>query len=464
MNAAAPAAPRNRPAQAASGPRSTTWIAFAAGIPLTFAILALLHPNFGLLSESGVSRYLKHSVECVEVLLFCCAVSALAAKFWHSRAERAACTVPVLPPWDGRPAPVGEAPDLLAVVERQPPRWRNTYLGRRLTAILEFLCQRRSAAGLDDHLRALADSDALAHEGSYALTRFITWAIPILGFLGTVLGITEAISGVTPEKLEHDISSLTDGLALAFDATALGLALTMLTMFTSFLVERREQAVLDAVDRCVERHLAHRFQRAGGDAAPVIDAVRQNSQVLVETAGQLVERQARVWAQALVEVRQQTAQVQAADRENLTAALGAALERTLEGHGRRAADLEKKALEQSSRLFEQVGALASAVRETGREQMAALARVGEGVAAQAAALGRLQEGERALVQLQTAMHQNLQALAASGAFDQAVHSLTAAIHLLTARAGAAALPGAGEQAVLKFPPPGAGKGPSGKAA
>jgi hypothetical protein len=62
------------------------------------------------------------------------------------------------------------------------------------------------------------------------------------------------------------------------------------------------------------------------------------------------------------------------------------------------------------------------------------------------------------------MHQNLQALAASGAFDQAVHSLTAAIHLLTARAGAAALPGAGEQAVLKFPPPGAGKGPSGKAA
>jgi hypothetical protein len=462
MNATAPDG--NRPSPAAPRPRSTTWIAFAAGIPLTFAVLGALHPDFGLLSETGVSRYVKHAVECVEVLLFCCAVSALAAKFWHSRAERAACEAPVLPPWDGRPVPIGEAADLLAIVNRQPPRWRNTFLGRRVTAVLEFLCQRRSAADLDDHLRSLTDADALASEGSYALTRFITWAIPILGFLGTVLGITEAISGVTPEKLEHDISSLTDGLALAFDATALGLALTMVTMFCSFLVERREQAVLDAVDHCVERHLAHRFQRTAGDAAPVIDAVRQNSQVLVEAAGQLVERQAEVWARALTEVRRQSAEAQEADRESLTAALAAALERTLEGHARRAAAVEKQALDQGGRLFEQLGVLATAVRDTGREQQAALVRVGEAVAAQAAALGRLQEGERALVQLQTAMHQNLQALAAAGSFDQAVHTLTAAIHLLTARAGAAPLPAAGEAPVLKFPQGGAGKGPPGKAA
>jgi hypothetical protein len=454
---------RQRPSPATTGPRSTTWIAFAAGIPLTVAILGALHPDFGLLSETGVSRYVKHSVECVEVLLFCCAVSALAGKLWHNRAERAACEVEVLPPWDGRPVPVSEAAALLALVNGRPPRWRNTFLGRRMAAVLEFLCQRGSAAELDDHMRSLTDTDSLAFEGSYALTRFITWAIPILGFLGTVLGITEAISGVTPEKLEHDISSLTDGLALAFDATALGLALTMLTMFASFLVERREQAVLDAVDHCVERHLAHRFQRTAGDHAPVIDAVRQNSQVLVEAAGQLVERQAQVWARALADVQKQSAQAQEADRENLTAALASALQRTLEEHGRRAAAMEQQALDQGMRLFEQLGLLATAVRDTGREQQAALVRVGEAVATQAAALGQLQEGERALVQLQTAMHQNLQALAASGSFDQAVHTLTAAVHLLTARAGAPLL-SAGDAPVLKFPQGGAGKGPSGKAA
>src|SRR5262249_35138238 len=152
------------------------------------------------------------------------------------------------------------------------------------------------------------------------------------------------------------------------------------------------------------------------------------------------------------------------DRESLTTALAAALERTLEAHGRRAAAVEKEALDQGGRLFEQLGVLATAVRDTGREQQAALVRVGEAVAAQAAGLGRLQEGEHALVQLQTAMHQNLQALAASGSFDQAVHTLTAAVHLLTARVGSAPQLAGGEAPALKFPQAGAGKGPPGKAA
>jgi len=58
-------------------------------------------------------------------------------------------------------------------------------------------------------------------------------------------------------------------------------------------------------------------------------------------------------------------------------------------------------------------------------------------------LGRLTEGEKHLTQLQAALNQNLAALAGAGAFEQAVHSLTAAIHLLTARVtpGAAATAG-----------------------
>lgn len=94
--------------------------------------------------------------------------------------------------------------------------------------------QRGSAEDLDDQLRNFADADSIEFEGSFGLTRFITWAIPILGFLGTVLGITGAISGVTPEMLEKSMSTVTDGLALSFDATALALALTMVCMFLAF--------------------------------------------------------------------------------------------------------------------------------------------------------------------------------------------------------------------------------------
>src|SRR5262249_1029393 len=152
-----------------------------------------------------------------EVIMFCCAVAALGTKLLRSLTEWAAFRKPLLPAWDGKPVPVREANMLRSGLDQLPRRWRNTYLGCRVGAVLDFLCSRRSAAELDDQLRALADVDALALEGSYALTRFITWAVPILGFLGTVLGITGAISGVTPEVLEKSLSTVTDGLALAFD-------------------------------------------------------------------------------------------------------------------------------------------------------------------------------------------------------------------------------------------------------
>src|SRR5207248_4610380 len=181
---------------------------------------------------------------------------------------------------------------------------QNSRIARRTAAVLDFLCRRGAAAELDDHLRSLADADALALEGSYALTRFITWALPILGFLGTVLGITQSIFGITPEKLENSLSEVTDGLALAFDATALALGLTMFTMFLSFVVERAEQAILDAVDHYAECELAHRFERTGTVGSEFTEVVRGHTDVLVRAMEQLVQRQTTLWSQALQEADQ----------------------------------------------------------------------------------------------------------------------------------------------------------------
>jgi hypothetical protein len=292
--------------------------------------------------------------------------------------------------------------------------------------VLDFLRQRGSADDLDDQLRAAADADAMGMENSYALTRFITWAIPILGFLGTVLGITGAIAGITPEVLEKSLSSVTDGLALSFDATALALGLTMITMFCTFLVERAEQSVLDEVDRYVEAQLAHRFVRRVADGGPSFEALEAHSRGVMAVAESLVRRQADVWAESLAGAEKRAA-------GKLAVALDEALERTLKAHTARLAEAEKRTAEQGRQLFEQMTQLAAAVRDTAREQQVALTRVADGVIAQATVLSQLQQGEKNLVQLQTALQQNLNALAGAGAFEQAVHSLTAAIHLLTSR-------------------------------
>jgi biopolymer transport protein ExbB/TolQ len=411
---------------------SANLAALFVGVPLAIGILGLIH--YGPLRHTMLYRYVEHRVEWVEVLMFCCAVSVLGAKWLRSLVERRAFGANVLPPWDGRAVAIGEASNLLAGLQRVPARLHSTFFVQRVKAILEFLCQRHSAAELDDQMRALLDTDAVVLEGSYALTRFITWAIPILGFLGTVLGITDAISGATPEVLEKNMSQVTDGLSYAFDATALALSLTMMTMFCSFLVERREQDILEGVDREVERQLAHRFQRIAGDSGPFVEALRQNTQVLLDATGQLVERQADVWAKALTENQRRTSESYTRQQEQMAGALEMALKSTLTTHSQLLGTLEKQAIEQSARLFEQLATLASVVRQYGHDQQGALARVGENLAAQVAALGGLQQGEHHLLQLQAGLQQNLAALAGAGTFDQAVHSLTAAIHLLTARA------------------------------
>jgi hypothetical protein len=410
--------------------------AFLIGPPLAAGIACLIH--FGPLRDTAASRYVSHPVEYVEVLMFCCALGALLAKLVGSFRERRACGMAVVPAWDGQIQPISEAPRLLAQIGQLPRGLQGTRIVKRTVAVLDFLCSRRSAAELDDQMRTLADNDALALEGSYSLTRFITWAIPILGFLGTVLGITGAISGVTPEVLEKSLSTVTDGLALAFDATALALALTMLTMFLSFLVERAEQGVLEAVDQYVDRELAHRFERAAGAGGEFVEVVRRNSEILVQATEKLVERQAAVWAKALEEVDRRRAEAEERLQTRLTAGLEQALEKTLEAHARRLQALEHHVAEQHTGLVDRLAALATAVREAGQQQQTGLTQVAHGVAAQIEALAQLQEGEQQLIRMQEALNQNLAALSGAGAFEEAVHSLAAAVHLLTARTAPAA--------------------------
>jgi biopolymer transport protein ExbB/TolQ len=328
-----------------------------------------------------------------------------------------------------------QASGLLAGLDKLSARLRSTYLVGRVEAILSFLASRGSAEELDDQLRTLSDNDAMMMEGSYSLTRLITWAIPILGFLGTVLGITESISGVTPDKLEKSLSTVTDGLAFAFDTTALGLALTMVTMFCSFIIERMEQAILEEVDRYVDRQLAHRFEHGPREAGEFSGLLRQSAQAIVRSMEDLVKKQADIWAKSFAETARSRAEMESGQQQRLSAAIETALTRTLEAHGRRLETLESQTVGRSAEVVERVGALVKLARETSKEQQTAMEQLAERMAAKMQALGSLRSETQELLKIEQSLAQNLAVLAGTGDFQEALHSLTAAIHLLTARPG-----------------------------
>lgn len=391
--------------------------AFVFGLPLAAGIFYLV--NHGPLQGTIAQHYVRYPAEYALVVLFSGALGAFLGKIIGVGLEAAAARRRFLPPWDGKTVPVAEAGKLLAGLAELPGWVRASYLGNRVAAVLHFLVGRRSANELDDQLRTLADNDAVALEHSYSLTRFITWATPILGFIGTVLGITAAIAGVAPDKLEESLGQVTDGLAEAFDATALALCLTMVAMFISFVVERLEQKMLNRVDRFVEDELAHRFERTGAVGGELVEVLRHQGDGLLRTTELLVERQAAVWARAFEESNQRRAAVEADFKKQLAAAMEAALERTLAAHAKRLSELQQQAAAPANAIVEKLGALG---------------KTADTLARQAELLAKLQDGERQLVQLQQLLQQNLATLADAGAFQQAVHSLTAAIHLLTAQA------------------------------
>ncbi len=109
--------------------------------------------------------------------------------------------------------------------------------------------------GLDEGLRLLWRR----HEESWLLPRYISWAVPILGFIGTVLGISLAAEGIRRiiasdaglTSLSSDLDGAIAPLGIAFDTTLIALSLSVVLTLLLVLVQRSEERLLTTLERRV---------------------------------------------------------------------------------------------------------------------------------------------------------------------------------------------------------------------
>ena len=100
----------------------------------------------------------------------------------------------------------------------------------------------------------LAENDANLVESSYTLTKGLIWAIPVLGFIGTVLGLSQAVggfgsvvsSGADLETLKEALGGVTSGLGIAFETTLIALVAALIVQLLMTLLMRKEEEFLDA--------------------------------------------------------------------------------------------------------------------------------------------------------------------------------------------------------------------------
>ena len=102
-----------------------------------------------------------------------------------------------------------------------------------------------------------AEVDLFEGESSseYSMITFLAWAIPSIGFIGTVLGIGLAMGAMKEVGKGGDlVAAASKYLATAFDTTFLALVLSIILMFYMHWVQGREDALLTAAkEYCLDR-------------------------------------------------------------------------------------------------------------------------------------------------------------------------------------------------------------------
>jgi biopolymer transport protein ExbB/TolQ len=334
------------------------------------------------------------------------------------------------------PPPTGQkvedAGRLLDQVQHLSATARQSYLGRRVRDILQAIQRKGSADGMDDDLKYLADLDSARQQDSYGLIRIVIWATPMLGFLGTVIGITQALGDLDPQQLASNIQKamegLLGGLYVAFDTTALALSLSMILMFIQFLLDRIENQAMSLADTRANEMLVGRFQEVGASHDPYLASVERMSGRMLQTAEDLVRSQAEIWEKTIQASNERWCQIVQSAGGEIQAAVQGALEKSLQNHAAELAKVERDAGERAARRWEQLQTALSDNARIMHAQQAEMVKQAEMMAQVVKATGEV-------VGLEKALNDNLRELSGAGNFEDTVMSLSAAIHLLNARLG-----------------------------
>jgi biopolymer transport protein ExbB/TolQ len=328
---------------------------------------------------------------------------------------------------------VDQCAEMLEELEDLPASARRSYLGRRLREALEIVERTGTADGLDEELKYLSELDEVRQQDSYGLVRIIIWATPMLGFLGTVVGITQALGDLDPKLLataiETAMQGLLAGLYVAFDTTSLALTLSMVLMFMQFFAERVETQLLSIVDARASEELSGRFETAGTSRDPQVASIQRMAREVIQANEKLVARQSEIWKASIDVTNEKWSQSTRVSADQIRGSLSEALEQSLHSFAQRLAQTEAAASDQVRQRWEQWQTVLSSNARMMQTQQQEISRQSE-------LMARIVEATGDIMKLETSLNQNLNALAGAKNFEDTVMSLAAAIHLLNTRLGA----------------------------
>ena len=246
-------------------------------------------------------------VTFAEAFLMYWAIAILFVKSRKLMRQRESMLLDFLPESFGRDIRLENVGPMTEYVRSLPVDSRASFLARRVLRGLEHYSVRGAASEVSTMLSSQAELDNNAVASSYSLLNVFIWAIPILGFIGTVQGLGDAVGNLSGsleaasdvESIKKSLGEITGGLGVAFDTTLVALIMSLGLKFPASSLQKSEEDLLNWVeDYCNENLLKRLVDVEGQKPDSTSDRdVRAAVQNAVLAAVQPLQAELRTWAE-----------------------------------------------------------------------------------------------------------------------------------------------------------------------
>ena len=193
----------------------------------------------------------------------------LLGRYREAERQRFAFDMELLPTEEGARILPEDARPLARKVEQVTARRGPFILARMIQLALGKYATSRKAPDVGEVVRTQAEVEQNRLVTTMGTIQYLTWAIPAIGFLGTVRGLAGGMSMAGNQSDKDFIAQVTSQLSIAFDCTFVALALSVVLMFLLHAVQRVEETlIIDCQSYCQE-HLLLRLYEPQPEESPI---------------------------------------------------------------------------------------------------------------------------------------------------------------------------------------------------
>lgn len=194
---------------------------------------------------------------CFVLMLW--ALSILGYKAYAASLERALLQQDLVPIAEGMRILPEDTREYARQIQALPEDEKGMLLPRVLLSALQRFGATRNVQDVSSSAHTLVESEGERLESELSMIRYIAWAIPSIGFIGTVRGIGAAL-GQAHRAVEGDISGVTQNLGVAFNSTFIALLLSIVLMFLVHQLQLMQERLVFETETYTDDHLIRHLQ------------------------------------------------------------------------------------------------------------------------------------------------------------------------------------------------------------